>query len=125
MALGEFILGQTTQIVSEWEQFARSCLPAADNMDLEARRDHVVGMLRAIAADLATPQTEHQQEEKGKGGSDARLDSDNAATAHGTDRAATGTHQRRWWPSSERCAQAFFVCGPKSRASSIERASKR
>lgn len=90
MRLPEFIRTHVKEIASEWEVFARTCLPAANTMDLEERRDHVVGMLMAIALDLDTPQTKAEQREKSKGNDDASTDSHTAASAHGTDRAAKG-----------------------------------
>jgi signal transduction histidine kinase len=85
--IAQFITANSKRIVSEWAEFARTCDPA---MDLEQRRDHVEGMLKAIAIDLGTPQTKGEQREKAKGHEDAHVDSDTAATAHGTDRAAIG-----------------------------------
>lgn len=90
MKLAQFILVASKQIISEWEVFARTCLPAASWMDLDDRRDHIAGMLKAIAVDLDTPQTSRQQAEKSKGNDDAHVDSRTAANSHGVDRAATG-----------------------------------
>lgn len=90
MRLSDFIAKSTERIISEWEVFARSCLPAADAMDLEQRRDHVAGMLKVIAADLDTPQTKREQREKAIGNDDAHVNSDTAASSHGMDRAASG-----------------------------------
>jgi len=90
MRLSQFILQSSERIISEWEVFARSCVPAANVMDLEQRRDHVAGMLKVIAADLETPQTEREQNEKAIGNDDAHVDSDTAANSHGMDRAASG-----------------------------------
>ena len=87
MSLAKFITAHTKEIAAEWEEFARECYPEAS---IEQHRDHVVGMLRAIAVDLAKPQTAHEQEEKSKGNDDAHPDRDTAANAHGTDRAADG-----------------------------------
>jgi signal transduction histidine kinase len=87
MRLAQFITASAKQIVSEWEEFARTCVPS---MDLKQRRDHVEAMLKAIALDLDTPQTKHEQAEKSKGTEDGPADSHSAATLHGTDRAASG-----------------------------------
>ena len=87
MRIAQFITASSKRIISEWEEFARTTVPA---MDLEQRRDHVEGMLKAIALDLDTPQTKGEQKEKAKGKDDADVESDTAATAHGTDRAAIG-----------------------------------
>jgi signal transduction histidine kinase len=87
MRLAQFITASTKQIVSEWEEFARTCIPS---MDLKQRRDHVEAMLKAIALNIDTPQTKHEQAEKSKGTDDGHVDSHTAATSHGTDRAASG-----------------------------------
>jgi hypothetical protein len=90
MRLAQFITANATAIIAEWEVFARSCTPAANAMDLDQRRDHVAGMLKAIARDLDTPQTAKEQSAKSKGQDDAHVSGDTAANAHGSDRAATG-----------------------------------
>ena len=90
MRLAQFIAASSKQIISEWENFARTCLPAASSMDLDQRRDHVAGMLKVIVLDLGTPQTKREQAEKSKGNEDEHVDVNSAATSHGTDRAATG-----------------------------------
>lgn len=87
MKLAQFITAKSEIIISEWEEFARGCLPAAT---LVERRDHVALMLEAIALDLSKPQSKHEQTEKSKGNSDAPAKSGTAASAHGTDRAASG-----------------------------------
>ena len=90
MRLAQFITANTKRIISAWEEFARIHLAAANRMDVKQRRDHVEGMLKAIAADLDTPQTKREQASKATGKDDASVGSDTAANAHGTDRAATG-----------------------------------
>ncbi|HEY6561625.1 MAG TPA: HAMP domain-containing sensor histidine kinase [Polyangiaceae bacterium] len=90
--LAEFIVASRKQIVSEWEQFARTCV---SGMELEERRDHVEEMLKAIALDLDTLQTKHEQAEKSKGRDDEHVDTRSAATSHGTDRAASGYTQAK------------------------------
>ena len=87
MTLSQFIVASTKLIVADWEEFARDAFPEGT---IEEQRDHVEGMLKAIALDLDKPQTKGQQVEKSKGKSDSHVDSDTAAHAHGTDRAATG-----------------------------------
>ena len=90
VTLAEFITESADRIISEWEQFARSCIPAANLMDLEERKDHLAGMLAVIAADLRRPQTASEQQQKATGQDDAHADSDTPANSHGTDRAASG-----------------------------------
>ena len=88
--LADFITKNFKPIIADWEEFARAHVPAARMMDLVQRRDHVAGMLKAIAIDLAKPQTKLQQVSKSKGQDDSSINSDTAANSHGTDRAATG-----------------------------------
>jgi signal transduction histidine kinase len=90
MRLAQFITANTKQIISEWEEFARLHLVAASKMNVKQRRDHVEGLLKAIAADLDSRQTKCEQASKATGKDDASVASDTAANAHGTDRAATG-----------------------------------
>jgi signal transduction histidine kinase len=87
VTIAEFITADPKRIIAEWEAFAQTCEPA---MNLEQRRDHVGGMLKAIAVDLNTPQTKSEQKEKAQGHDDADVGSPTAANAHGTDRAAMG-----------------------------------
>ena len=90
MRLAEFITSNSKRIIGEWEEFARLHLYAANAMDLHQRRDHVEEMLKTIADDLITPQTKREQHDKSTGADDSHVDSETAANAHGTDRAATG-----------------------------------
>ena len=57
MRLADFILANLEPILSEWEAFAKS-LPAGAAMAPRALRDDAERMLRFVAADLATGQTE-------------------------------------------------------------------
>ena len=67
MRLAAFIRSDESAIVAAWEEFAQTYLPAAAHMDRVALRDHIVGLLRFIADDLETPQTERERSEKAKG----------------------------------------------------------
>jgi signal transduction histidine kinase len=90
MKLSEFITTATKQIISEWVDFARTCIPSASEQNLVERRDHLEGMLKAIVIDLDTPQTKREQADKSEGKDDGDVDSQSAANAHGTERAASG-----------------------------------
>lgn len=60
-------------------------------MDLADLRDHALAMLTDIVADLRTPQTKTEQEEKSKGKADAdRGGNDTSAEVHGAVRAEGG-----------------------------------
>ena len=51
-------------IISEWAEFARTCIPAVSDLNLVQRRDHIEGMLKEIVIDLDTPQTKREQADK-------------------------------------------------------------
>jgi signal transduction histidine kinase len=88
--LAQFITSSIKQISAEWEEFARGRIPGAMPANLDARRDHIEGMLLRIAQDLETPQTKREQADKATGVDDDPVTSRTAANAHGTDRAARG-----------------------------------
>lgn len=67
MRLADFISSHMEKILTEWEAFAATLLPAADGLDALALRDHAKQILEAIAIDLGTSQTRFQQSEKSKG----------------------------------------------------------
>jgi signal transduction histidine kinase len=67
MELAAFTRSKQEAIVAEWEAFAQTYLPSAAHMDRSALRDHILGLLRFIAHDLETSQTERERSEKGKG----------------------------------------------------------
>ncbi|MFC5499707.1 ATP-binding protein [Caenimonas terrae] len=65
--LAELIRRDVDDIVDEWEQFARSSIPAAEDLSPEDLRDHARLLLLAVAADLETVQGEAEQHEKSRG----------------------------------------------------------
>src|ERR1017187_1755111 len=67
MGLAAFIRSKEEAIVAEWEAFAQEYLPSAAHMDRSALRDHILSLLRFIANDLETSQTERERSEKAKG----------------------------------------------------------
>jgi signal transduction histidine kinase len=67
MRLAEFILDEMEAVLSEWEVFAASLLPAATGMTPLALRDHAKQILEAVAADLSSPQTRAEQSAKSMG----------------------------------------------------------
>lgn len=67
MELAAFIRSNEEAIITEWEAFAQTFLPSAAHMDRSALRDHIMGLLRFIANDLETSQTERERSEKAKG----------------------------------------------------------
>jgi hypothetical protein len=67
MELAAFIRSNEEVIVAEWEAFAQTNVPSAAHMDRSALRDHIIGLLRFIADDLETSETERERSEKAKG----------------------------------------------------------
>jgi signal transduction histidine kinase len=67
MRLSEFIHKNTEQIVDEWEAFARTLTPAANDMTPLALRDHIHEILNFIIYDIKSPQTSADQIQKSQG----------------------------------------------------------
>lgn len=88
MRLSVFINDHMDQILAQWDQHARTLTPAADAMSLKALRNHAEQMLRAVALDIETLQTEGEQRTKSMGGADDP-DATSAASEHGTMRHAS------------------------------------
>lgn len=65
--LTDFIDKNEKQIVSEWESFARTLKPAANDMTPLALRDHIHEILLFIVGDIRSPQTQLQQAQKSQG----------------------------------------------------------
>lgn len=91
MRLSEFILSNMNEILAEWESFAGAILPAAD-LDKLALRDHAPEILKSIALDMETTQTDLEQAEKSKGLAPIK-DPETAAETHSTQRLRTGFNQ--------------------------------
>jgi len=92
MRLSAFILANMEPILRDWVDFARSLGDVTSEMDASGLRDHAELILRAVAADLETPQSAAQQEAKSEGDAPARpahLPA-SAATSHGVVRAEEG-----------------------------------
>ncbi len=91
MGLAAFIRSEQDVIVAEWEAFAQTYLPAAAHMDRAALRDHIAGLLRFIADDLETFETERERKEKSQGqGPKEGGANDSAAETHADLRFAGG-----------------------------------
>lgn len=67
MRLADFISSEAESILAEWEGFAHTMKPAADNMTAKELRNHAAVMLGMIAKDLRTAQSVEQQIEKSHG----------------------------------------------------------
>lgn len=89
MRLSEYILENMEVILKEWENFARKIQPSDRRMDVKELRDHAEDMLKTIAADLATEQTELERREKAEGDK-PKLDEETAAEVHADSRWHSG-----------------------------------
>lgn len=88
--LASFILNNLEPILRNWEAFART-IPSAAGMSRAALRDDAESMLRTIARDLDTPQSEPAREAKSKGQAAPPPDGqDTAAEVHAAVRFAEG-----------------------------------
>jgi signal transduction histidine kinase len=87
--LSTFIRDEMEPILQAWEDFARTIEPPALTMDDTELRDHARQMLLAFAADLATPQSEHERAAKSKGLGKRGAD-DTAAETHAEARLLSG-----------------------------------
>lgn len=67
MRLADFITTEAEAILQEWENFAHTLKPAADNMTDKELRNHAALMLKIIAKDLRTGQSLDEQIEKSHG----------------------------------------------------------
>ncbi|KNH26207.1 histidine kinase [Pseudomonas syringae] len=91
MRLSEFIVFHVDRIVDEWEQFARTITPAAENMDGVSLRDHSKAILLAAARDMSKPQSASEQLAKARGEGPEKTPSlDEAGASHGELRHTVG-----------------------------------
>lgn len=105
--LADFIDSNSESILAEWVAFAATCSPAGQVMDVTALRDHAADMLKAIVADLRTPQTDAEQAAKSKGEAIApESDDDTAAEVHGAGRAESGFTVGEMVSEYRACARA-------------------
>lgn len=87
--LSEFIHQNEKQIVSEWETFARTLTPAANDMTPLALRNHINEILAFIVNDIESSQTDEEQIQKSQGGKEKSSIS-TAAEIHAALRLAGG-----------------------------------
>jgi signal transduction histidine kinase len=90
MRLSSFINENLEPIGARFEAFARTVLPASSGMADLALRDHVVEILRAIAIDMESLQSEPQRQTKSEGRAPVRAGGETAAAAHGAMRQLGG-----------------------------------
>lgn len=89
MRLPTFIAQHKEPILTNWESFARSMVPASLRMDIAALRDHAAQMLDEIIADLYTDQSAEEQQAKSLGLA-LRTRHDSSAELHATERLRAG-----------------------------------
>jgi len=63
----EFIAQHIDEVVDEFEDFARASGPAAHQLPSKELRDHAKIVLQAVAADMASPQSDSAQQAKSEG----------------------------------------------------------
>jgi signal transduction histidine kinase len=66
MSLAAFILANIEPIAQEWEEFAKTCIPASIGMSRSGLLDDVTRILQAVADDMTQPQTLAEQQAKGR-----------------------------------------------------------
>ena len=89
MNLSVFIVVHVEKIMREWEAFAATMQPAADDMSSTELRDHAKQMLTAISVDMDKSRSAAQQTAKSKGREPA-AGASSAAKTHGAMRHASG-----------------------------------
>ena len=67
MRLSHFITEHIEEILVEWEAFAASLLSPGETMTSLALRDHATQILKAIAEDIESDQSDIEQAYKSKG----------------------------------------------------------
>src|SRR5688572_26541020 len=90
MKLSRFIIENMEAILTEWESFAKTILPAAETMDSLALRDHAKQILEAVSKDIETSQTDQEQSDKSKDLLPVLTGKETAATTHGALRHLAG-----------------------------------
>jgi signal transduction histidine kinase len=91
MRLADFLATDLEPILADWEAFARTHVPAGEVMDIAALRDHAADILKTIAKDLRSPQTERERGAKAMGDAEPHPGAaDTAAPTHGALRAEAG-----------------------------------
>lgn len=88
MRLSDFILRNLEEILQEWEDFA-STLEPLSNANKKELRDHAAAVLKIIAADLITVQSDRESIAKSRGLA-PQGSADTAAEMHAADRVASG-----------------------------------
>src|SRR5688572_25537948 len=67
LRLADFIRADMENILVEWEAFAATQLPPGASMSALELRDHAEQILKAVAKDIAQPQTPDEEAAKSRG----------------------------------------------------------
>ncbi len=94
MRLSGFIRTNTENISTKWGEFAATLLPERE-FSKSMLRDGIVEILNEIAADMESPQTGKQQQEKSEGSPGPSQDIKNAASGHALARVRMGLSSRQ------------------------------
>jgi hypothetical protein len=89
--LSKFILSNLEEILKEWESFASTVLPGKQ-FDKAMLRNDAAEILKTIAREMETPQTEAQQTVKSKGRGPTKAQ-DTSAERHSNLRLGQGFNQ--------------------------------
>src|SRR6185503_20181500 len=95
MRLSQFITEHLEEILAEWEAFAMSLNATGQPMTPLALRDHASQILRAIAEDIESNQTDLEQTYKSKGFAPIAEATRTAAMTHGALRFLSGFDLRQ------------------------------
>ena len=95
MRLSRFITEHLEEILVEWEAFAASLLGPGDTMTSLALRDHATQILKAIAEDIESDQSDIEQAYKSKGFAPIAVGARSAAMTHGALRHLAGFDLRQ------------------------------
>jgi signal transduction histidine kinase len=90
MRFSAFIAANLDSILREWDDYARTLLPAAKSMSDEDLRDHAREILLAIAKDMERGQTEDQRTAKSRRLTELPAEADSAGASHGGARQTAG-----------------------------------
>lgn len=74
MRLASFIRENNQQIIEHWESFARTLVPASDDMSPLGLRNHIKDMLAFISDDIDSSQTASEQIKKSEGKKTKNID---------------------------------------------------
>src|ERR1700722_18658451 len=90
MSLATFIRKNERPIIEHWEIFARTLVPASDDMSPQNLRNHIKDILAFIADDIESTQTDSEQVKKSEGKKKSKDAEHSAAEIHASLRQAGG-----------------------------------